>query len=190
MPQPALRHGREIARRSGATTPAVSITQILGRVKLREVAGASFVRATLPAEKRASSPDSPLEGTGFEPSVPRERLVLSFSFTPTFPLARVNRPDPIQKAYYDRAVKALGHVGITDVITLMGYYTSNDPGLLRRPGRGAGNGALKGARSQSPALPSGESSRNGFGRRAPPIRIAEHSRDPGACRSYHGPVCS
>jgi 4-carboxymuconolactone decarboxylase len=25
---------------------------------------------------------------------------------------------------YDRAVKALGHVGITDVITLMGYYTS------------------------------------------------------------------
>jgi hypothetical protein len=68
-----------------------------------------------------SSPDSPLEGTGFEPSVPRERLVLSFSFTPTFPLARVNRPDPIPKAYYDRAVKALGHVGITDVITLMGY---------------------------------------------------------------------
>jgi 4-carboxymuconolactone decarboxylase len=25
---------------------------------------------------------------------------------------------------YDRAVQALGHVGITDVITLMGYYTS------------------------------------------------------------------
>jgi len=25
---------------------------------------------------------------------------------------------------YDRAVKALGHVGITDVITLMGHYTS------------------------------------------------------------------
>jgi len=114
--------------------------------------------------------------------------VLSFWFTPTFPLARVNRPDPIPKAYYDRAVKALGHVGITDVITLMGYYTSNDPDLLRRPGRGAGNGALRGARSQSPALPSGESSRNGFGHRAPPIRIAEHSRDPGACRSYHGPV--
>jgi hypothetical protein len=46
--------------------------------------------------------DSPLEGTGFEPSVPRERLVLSFSFTPTFPLARVNRPDPIPKAYITR----------------------------------------------------------------------------------------
>jgi 4-carboxymuconolactone decarboxylase len=28
------------------------------------------------------------------------------------------------KGLYDRAVKALGHVGITDVITLMGYYTS------------------------------------------------------------------
>ena len=28
------------------------------------------------------------------------------------------------KGLYDRAVKALGHVGITDVITLMGFYTS------------------------------------------------------------------
>ena len=28
------------------------------------------------------------------------------------------------RGLYDRAVKALGHVGITDVITLMGYYTS------------------------------------------------------------------
>ncbi len=48
------------------------------------------------------APDSLLEGTGFEPSVPRERLVPSFSFTPTFPLARVNRPDPIPKAYITR----------------------------------------------------------------------------------------
>src|SRR5712671_2407388 len=46
--------------------------------------------------------DSPLEGTGFEPSVPRERLVPSFSFTPTFPRARVDRPDPIPKAYITR----------------------------------------------------------------------------------------
>src|SRR5271165_1849126 len=47
------------------------------------------------------------------------------------------------KGLYDRAVKALGHVGITDVICLMGYYTSvsmtlafydvpaNAPGLQR-----------------------------------------------------------
>ena len=28
------------------------------------------------------------------------------------------------KGLYDRAVKALGHIGITDVITLIGYYTS------------------------------------------------------------------
>ena len=28
------------------------------------------------------------------------------------------------KGLYDRAVEALGHIGITDVITLMGYYTS------------------------------------------------------------------
>ena len=30
----------------------------------------------------------------------------------------------VPRGLYDRAVKALGHVGITDVITLMGYYTS------------------------------------------------------------------
>jgi 4-carboxymuconolactone decarboxylase len=30
----------------------------------------------------------------------------------------------VSKGLYDRAAKALGHVGITDVITLMGYYTS------------------------------------------------------------------
>jgi 4-carboxymuconolactone decarboxylase len=29
----------------------------------------------------------------------------------------------VSKGLYDRAVKVLGHVGITDVITLMGYYT-------------------------------------------------------------------
>jgi 4-carboxymuconolactone decarboxylase len=30
----------------------------------------------------------------------------------------------VPQGLYDRAVQALGHVGITDVITLMGYYTS------------------------------------------------------------------
>ena len=30
----------------------------------------------------------------------------------------------VSKGLYDRAVETLGHVGITDVITLMGFYTS------------------------------------------------------------------
>jgi 4-carboxymuconolactone decarboxylase len=30
----------------------------------------------------------------------------------------------VPQGLHDRAVKALGHVGITDVITLMGFYTS------------------------------------------------------------------
>jgi 4-carboxymuconolactone decarboxylase len=30
----------------------------------------------------------------------------------------------VPKGIFDRAVAALGHVGITDVITLMGFYTS------------------------------------------------------------------
>jgi 4-carboxymuconolactone decarboxylase len=29
----------------------------------------------------------------------------------------------VSKGLYDRVVEALGHVGITDVICLMGYYT-------------------------------------------------------------------
>jgi len=30
----------------------------------------------------------------------------------------------VPKGLYDRAVEALGHAGITDVICLMGFYTS------------------------------------------------------------------
>ena len=30
----------------------------------------------------------------------------------------------VSRGLYDRAVEALGHVGITDVITLMGFYSS------------------------------------------------------------------
>jgi hypothetical protein len=30
----------------------------------------------------------------------------------------------VPRGLYERAVKALGHVGITDAITLMGHYTS------------------------------------------------------------------
>ena len=44
----------------------------------------------------------------------------------------------VSQGLYDRAVKALGHVGITDVITLMGYYTSVSMTLAfstSRPGR-------------------------------------------------------
>jgi 4-carboxymuconolactone decarboxylase len=50
------------------------------------------------------------------------------------------RTEETRHARYGRAVKALGHVGITDVITLMGYYTSVSMTLafLRRPRRRAG----------------------------------------------------
>ena len=43
----------------------------------------------------------------------------------------------VSKGLYDRAVEALGHVGITDVITLDGllHQRVDDAGLLRRPGR-------------------------------------------------------
>src|SRR5260370_11566574 len=50
----------------------------------------------------------------------------------------------VAKGLFDRAVEALGHVGITDVICLMGHYTSVSMTLafLRRTGRGDGHGAL------------------------------------------------
>ena len=47
----------------------------------------------------------------------REQVVYEIAMT----LANSRR---VPQGLYDRAVKALGHVGITDVITLMGYYTS------------------------------------------------------------------
>jgi hypothetical protein len=49
--------------------------------------------------------DSPLEEAGFELMVPRRRpvsLVLSFSFTPTFRLARMQPTNPISKACVGR----------------------------------------------------------------------------------------
>jgi 4-carboxymuconolactone decarboxylase len=49
----------------------------------------------------------------------------------------------VAKGRHDRAVAALGHVGITDVITLMGYYASvSIPGVLQRAGRRSGAGSL------------------------------------------------
>jgi len=61
----------------------------------------------------------------------------------------------VSQGLYDGAVKALGHVGITDVITSMGYYTSVSMTLAFYdvPAGGAGNGALRSARSQSPGAP-------------------------------------
>jgi 4-carboxymuconolactone decarboxylase len=49
-------------------------------------------------------------------------------------------------------VKALGHVGITDVITLMGSETSVSMTLAFYDVP-AGNSALRSARSQSPGAP-------------------------------------
>jgi 4-carboxymuconolactone decarboxylase len=48
---------------------------------------------------------------------PREQVVYEMAMC----LANVRW---VSKGLYDRAVSALGHVGITDVITLMGFYTS------------------------------------------------------------------
>jgi hypothetical protein len=50
----------------------------------------------------------------------------------------------VSKGLYDRAVKALGRVGITDAITFNGllHQRLDDLGILRRAGRGAGHRAL------------------------------------------------
>ncbi|MBM3650335.1 MAG: carboxymuconolactone decarboxylase [Alphaproteobacteria bacterium] len=53
--------------------------------------------------------------TGFDD--PREQIV--YEMATALAAARW-----IPRGLYERALKALGHVGITDVITLMGHYTS------------------------------------------------------------------
>ena len=73
----------------------------------------------------------------------------------------------VPKGLYDRAVEALGHVGITDVICLMGHYTSVSMTL-------AFYDVPAGAR-EWPARPSGAShtavddiEQSGAGRQPPP----------------------
>ena len=60
----------------------------------------------------------------------------------------------VSKGLYDRAVAALGHVGITDVICLMGHYTSVSMtlGLLRRARRRRRHAALTPGRSAAADL--------------------------------------
>jgi hypothetical protein len=69
---------------------------------------------------------SSLEGTGFEPSVPQARLVPSFSFTPTFPLARVSRPDPIPKAYITRGPMVRIHLPPAESLRTRGPITVSE----------------------------------------------------------------
>ena len=48
---------------------------------------------------------------------PREQVVYEMAMV-------LSQARWVPRGLYDRAVKALGHVGITDVITLMGHYSS------------------------------------------------------------------
>ena len=67
----------------------------------------------LPADKV----EAMLSGLPTSFSDEREQIVYEMAICPS-------NSRWVSKGLYDRAVKALGHVGITDVITLMGYYTS------------------------------------------------------------------
>jgi hypothetical protein len=87
-----------------AGTSHLSPTRTCDRTKAR-AEGPAVTHLSPRADARHSSlalrtrfvPDSPVEEAGFEPSVPRKApgvLVLCFSFTPTFPPARMNRHNP------------------------------------------------------------------------------------------------
>ena len=69
--------------------------------------------AGLPSDKV----DAILSGLPTSFSDPREQIVYEMATC----LANARW---VSKGLYDRAVDILGHVGITDVITLMGFYTS------------------------------------------------------------------
>jgi 4-carboxymuconolactone decarboxylase len=57
--------------------------------------------------------------TGLQTSFPDEREQVVYEMAMALANSRW-----VPQGLYDRAVKALGHVGITDVICLIGYYTS------------------------------------------------------------------
>ena len=74
-------------------------------------------------ERRAKEVGLPAEKveallSGLPTSFPDEREQIIYKIATALANSRW-----VSKGLYDRAVKALGHVGITDVITLMGYYT-------------------------------------------------------------------
>ena len=56
---------------------------------------------------------------GLQTSFPDEREQVVYEMAMTLANSRW-----VPRGLYDRAVKALSHVGVTDVICLMGYYTS------------------------------------------------------------------
>ena len=84
---------------------------------------------------RSAYPTAAHERRGKEVGLPAEKVAAMMSGLPTsFEDEReqvvhemaicLSNSRWASKGLYDRAVKALGHLGITDVITLMGYYTS------------------------------------------------------------------
>jgi 4-carboxymuconolactone decarboxylase len=84
---------------------------------------------------QSAYPTNAHERRGKEVGLPAEKVEAMLSGLPTsfadereqvvYEMAIcLNKSRSVSKGLYDRAVKALGHVGITDVITLMGYYTS------------------------------------------------------------------
>jgi 4-carboxymuconolactone decarboxylase len=75
------------------------------------------MRTSAPARRLADRVEAILSGRPTLFSDTREQVVYENSDLPRqFTLG--------SKGLYDRAVEALGHVGITDVICLMGHYTS------------------------------------------------------------------
>jgi 4-carboxymuconolactone decarboxylase len=72
-------------------------------------------------------PTNAHERRGKEVGLPSEKVeaLIAGLETSFYEMAvALTNPRWIPQGLYDRAVKALGHVGITDVITLMGHYTS------------------------------------------------------------------
>ena len=84
---------------------------------------------------RSAYPTAAHERRGKEVGLPAEKVEALLSGLPisfedereqvVYEMAiRLTNSRWTSKGLYDRAVKALGHIGITDVITLIGYYTS------------------------------------------------------------------
>jgi 4-carboxymuconolactone decarboxylase len=87
------------------------------------------------SKSRSAYPTAAHERRGKEMGLPADKVEALLSGLPTsfddkheqvvYEMAKcLSEARWVSKGLYDRAVEALGHVGITDVICLMGHYTS------------------------------------------------------------------
>ena len=117
-------------RKSRPRSAGISARQLFA-----DRAGARDCRLAINSTWHSAYPTAAHERRGKEVGLPADKVEAMLSGLPTsfddkreqvvYEMAIcLSKARWVSQGLYDRAVEALGHVGITDVITLMGHYTS------------------------------------------------------------------